>query len=49
MDYKQPQTTEQSDLIYTEYEDEFRSVAVIEDPSMTDAWLLSTHYVPLEQ
>ncbi|MFC6731774.1 MULTISPECIES: hypothetical protein [unclassified Haladaptatus] len=49
MEYDNIQKRETHELIYTEYEDEFRSVAVIEDPELLDAWLLSTHYVPIEQ
>lgn len=34
---------------FSEFTDEYGSVAVVDAPDERDAWLLSSHYVPIER
>lgn len=49
MDYPNPHPPADEPTKLTEYEDEHGTVALLEDPTRPNAWLLSTHFVPVER
>jgi hypothetical protein len=49
MDYPNPHLAADDPTTLTEYEDEYGTVALFEDPTRPNAWLLSTYLVPVER